>query len=125
MEDAITLAEGIDRDVTRLMIASEKKLKGRSPFPFSLTLAQCCLAVSILKLHHYSQKHNRDKTKSLERLQSRRMEPVPLPDTIDETKQALKKTRKELKEARKEAELLRYKFLDDLIANLDNPKIVE
>ena len=71
LEEAIMLAKGIDRDVTRLMIASKKKLKGRSPFPFSLTLAQCCLAVSILKLHHYSQKHNRDKTKSLERLQSR------------------------------------------------------
>ena len=70
LEDAITLAEGIDHDVTRLMIASKKKLKGRSPFPFSSTLAQCCLAVSILKLHRYSQKHNQDKTKPLVRLQS-------------------------------------------------------
>ena len=51
LQEAIALAESIDRDVTRLMIASEKKLKQRSPFPFSSTLAQCCLAVSILKLH--------------------------------------------------------------------------
>ena len=46
-------------------------------------------------------------------------------DTIEETKRALKKARKELKEARKEAEMLRYKFLDELIANLDDPKVVE
>ena len=48
-----------------------------------------------------------------------------MPDTIEETKQALKEARKELKAARKEAEMLRYKFLDELIANLDDPKVVE
>ena len=125
LEEAITLAESIDRDVTRLMIASEKKLKQRSPFPFSSTLAQCCLAVSILKLHRYCQTKNKDKTSSLERLQSHRKERVTLPDTIDETNKALKQARKDLKAARKEADQLRYKFLDELIANLDDPKVVE
>ena len=101
MEDAIDLAKSIDRDVTCLMLASEKKLKSRSPFPFSSTLAQCCLAVSILKLHQYCQRNNKDKMTSLNRLQSHHKEPVPLPNTIDNTNQALKQAHKELKTARK------------------------
>ena len=125
LEEAIALAESIDRDVTRLMIASEKKLKQRSPFPFSSTLAQCCLAVSILKLHRYCQTKNKDKMSLLDCLQSHRKEPISLPDTIEETQKALKQARKNLKAARKEAEQLRYKFLEELIGNLDNPKVVE
>ena len=46
------LVESIDRDVTRLMISSEKQLTKPSPTPFSSKLAQACIRVSILKLRY-------------------------------------------------------------------------
>ena len=45
------IAEALDRDITRSMIASEKRLKRHSTTPFSSALAQACLAVVVLKLH--------------------------------------------------------------------------
>ena len=121
LEEAIALAEGIDCDVTRLMIGSENKLKRHSPFPFSSVLAQSCLAVNILKLHRYCLEKKKNKTTCLERLQSHRKERVPLPDSLQDTQQALKKARKNTKKAQKDADKLRYKFFEELIANLDNP----
>ena len=56
------LAEAIDRDMTRLMIAAEKKLKKPSPYPFSSKLLQACLTITILKTHLNAVKRNKDKS---------------------------------------------------------------
>ena len=59
------LAEAIDRDMTRLMLAAKKKLKRPSPYPFSSKLLQACLTVTILKTHFNSIKRNETNVISL------------------------------------------------------------
>ena len=90
LDDAIALTESIDRDVTRLMLASENKVRRRSPYPFSSTLAQCCLSVAILKIHRCCLSTPRSKDASRESLQSLQKTPLDLPMSLDATKLALK-----------------------------------
>ena len=124
-ESSDQLAEAIDRDMTRLMLHCEKQLHKPSPTPFSSNLAQSCLAVSILKLHLRIQRFKVDKSLSVQAYQAKRKKPVPLPNTIPETKAALKKARKEVKDIRKRAIAEREDFLCLLIAGCNDPAVVK
>ena len=119
------LAEAIDRDMTRLMLHSEKQFQKRSPTPFSSTLAQACLSVSILKLLQLSQKHGTDKKVAIASLQSKCTKKVPLPESLPATKSALKLARKEVKRIRKHALEIRDQHLLDSLSNCEDPKILK
>ena len=69
LPQAILLAETIDQDVTRLMIAS-KKLHCPSLTPFLSDLAQACVCVSLLKLGYYKLKYYKTHSVSIQRLQA-------------------------------------------------------
>ena len=119
------LAEAIDRDMTRLMLHSEKQFQKRSPTPFSSNLAQACLSVSILKLLQLSQKHGTDKKAAIASLQSKCTKKVPLPESLPATKSALKLARKEVKRIQKHAVEIRDQHLLDALSNCEDPKILK
>ena len=56
-ETAITQVEKLDCDITRSMIAAEKRIKKPSVSPFSSKLAQACIRVTLLKLQIKVVKH--------------------------------------------------------------------
>ena len=111
--------------MTRLMLSCEKQLHKLSPTPFSSKLAQACLAVSILKLHLRMKRYNVDKTVSIKAFQAKCKTPVPLPDSIPETNNALQKARKLVKQIRKCAIAEREEFLALLIAGCNDPEVVK
>ena len=125
LNQAIQLAEAIDRDVTRLMLASEHKLQRPSPTPFSSELAQACIRVSILKLRYSELKHNKSHTLSIQHLQSRLQEPLPLPATTISTKTALRDARQSVREIRRNAVSAREAFLLDREADKSVSKIIK
>ena len=102
-QQAEQLAEAIDRDVTRLMLASENKLRKPSPVPFSSNLAQACLKVSILKAKYISLKYGTNKELTISRYGTRLLQPFVIPSTIEQVWQLLTTTRKEVRTIRQNA----------------------
>ena len=121
---ATQLCDSLDRDITRLMVSAEKRLKKPSPTPFSSALAQACIRVSLLKLQYLVLKHQSDKQHSINHLQQRLNTPLVLPTTISDLTSELKKTRKEVRTIRKEAVLHREEFLASLSLSKDIGKII-
>ena len=121
---AIALCESIDRDLTRLMIASEKRLRRPSPMPFSSTLAQACIKVSLLKSYYLELCHGTDKSHTISKLQQRLHQPLSLPSSIDDLKVLLHTTRKEVKKIRRESILHQDEFLQTLSLSSDLSKII-
>lgn len=122
---ASLLCESIDRDVTRLMIASEKKLKKPSPTPFSSVLSQACIKVALLKLQYRVLEHSCDKTRAIEHLQTRLHNPITLPNTIQDLKSQLKQLRREVKQIRRDAIQHREDFLATLALSKDVAKFIK
>ena len=119
------LAESIDRDMTRLMIAAEKKLKRPSPYPFSSKLLQACLVVTILKTHLNAVRKNRNKGQIIATFQSKLKTPINLPPDVATIKQQLREARKTVKSIRKDAIAARFQFLSDLGVDSPNSKIIK
>lgn len=119
------LVEQIDRDITRSMIASEKRLKRTSPSPFSSKLAQACLKVTILKLQLKSLRQRRSRAASIELLQSKLKSSLSLTSNVPAMKTLLKQSRKEVRQCRKQASSLRLEFLDHLESDPTKSKIIK
>lgn len=109
--DAINLLEAIDRDITRLMLASEKRIRRPSPSPFSSTLAQVCIKLSLFKAQFLHLRHGSDKSRVILRLQSKLKQPIPLPTNLHDLKEALRTTRTEVRTIRRNAIAHREEFL--------------
>ena len=107
---AIALVEAIDRDVTRLMISSEKCLTKPSPVPFSSKLEQACLHVSILKLRYSQLKYHKRYDTHILRLQQHLRVPLNLPNDLATTKQMLRTARTNVKTLRKNT-YINYYFI--------------
>ena len=122
---AVELAEAIDRDVTRLMLAAEKSIKRPSPTPFSSKLSQACIKVSLLKCQLSVIQYKHDKQESISLLQSRLHEPIQLPQTLNHLQTTLKKTRKEVRTIRKNSIAFRDDHLQALSLDQDIAKIIK
>ena len=118
---AESLAEAIDRDVTRLMIAAERRLHRPSPTPFSSNLAQACIKVSILKTKRLSLKHSTNKDNTIDRLLAKLQKPFTIPSTLTAVEEHLKTARKEVRDIRRNAIALRDEFLLSKASDPDNP----
>ena len=124
-DQALLLAESIDRDMTRLMLASENKLKRPSPTPFSSPLAQACIGVSLLKTHLIAIKYQTDKSKTINDLQTKLKTPMNLPSNVLELKQQLTELRKKVRLIRKQVLLHRDEHLLALSVDVDISKILK
>ena len=123
--DAVDLCESIDRDVTRSMISSEKQLRQPSATPFSSTLAQACIKVSILKYNILQLHHHSNKTAIIQRLQQKLATPLPLPSTISQSRIALRQARQVVRQIRKDAIAQRDIFLQALIQQQPSNKLLK
>ena len=124
-DSGIQLAESIDRDMTRLMIAVEKTLTKPSPTPFSSKLAQACIRVSILKLRLQEIQFRRTYSIRIERLQTSLLEPFSIPSTCHTVKTMLRTSRQHVRQLRKDARSLCEEFLLSKETNCDNPTIIK
>lgn len=104
---AIALAESIDRDMTRLMLSSEKKLHMHSRYSFSIRLSRACLDVRILKLQL------RGKTTQAAILKRRFQSDVALPTSSKEIQASLDSARTKVAGLRENAVPLRHDFLSE------------
>ena len=121
---SIQLVEALDRDVTRLMIASEKRLQRPSVTPFSSALAQECIRVAILKLRYKELKYNRSYATQITRLSNKLSKSFPLPTNITSCNMILRNTRTTVHTLRKNAIALREKFLISKEILSDHSKII-
>lgn len=109
--EAFHLLESLDNDLTRLMIAGEKRLRKPSPTPFSSALAQICIQLSILKAHYLHLHYGSDKSSTIGRLQSKLDKPIPLPASLSDLKEVLQATRSKVRQIRRDAIAHREEFL--------------
>ena len=116
--------EQIDRDITRSMLASEKKLKRHRTSPFSSNLAQACLRVTVLKIHHRSIQKHKDYSTTINKLIQQLHKPINLSRDLTTIKRDLKSARKTVTKIRKHAVLERFKYLESLLETSDNPKLI-
>ena len=123
--NAIELLEAIDRDVTRLMLSSEKHLIKPSPAPFSSKLEQACLHVSLLKLKYSELKHNKPHSSHINRLQQHLRKPFQIPNDIATTQTKLRQARSTVRTLRKQAVALREEFLLSKESNKDTSTIIK
>lgn len=125
LSDSRLLIEQLDRDITRSMLAAEKRLARPSSSPFSSQLAQACLSVTILKHHLKALRQNRGPSSSISTLQEKMKTPIILPDNVDETKTMLRSARKDVRRCRRNATNLRFMFLDGLEQDPALSKIIK
>ena len=115
------LVESIDRDVTRLMIASENTLHKPSPVPFSSKLAQASLKVSILKVKYVSIKYGKNKDQIISRYCAKLLEPFHIPDNLQQVQHQLRVARNDVRSIRRNAVSERESFLLTKEQHCDNP----
>ena len=117
--------EALDRDITRLMLSCEKRLRKPSPTPFSSKLAQACILVSLLKLRYSELKYNKDHSIQIQRHQQRLHTTYPIPSNLVQTKTLLHEARQNVRQLRKHAVALREDFLVSKESDPDVRKIVK
>ena len=121
---AIAVCESIDRDLTKLMIAAENRLRQPSPSPFSSVLSQACIKVSLLKCHLTCLQHCSNKQHTINRLQQQLSEPITLSSSIPLTRAALRDARNDVRQIRKDAIAHREEFLQALVQQQPSNKIL-
>jgi hypothetical protein len=110
-DPSITKAESIDKDMTKGMLAAEKKRRQRSQDPWSIAIQQAYLLVDIYK-HALSmvwiglESHHK-----LQRLLSQYSIPLDIPDSVSVVQKALRSAQKSLRTLCLQAAQKRRKML--------------
>ena len=105
LEDAPshTLAEAIDRDITRGMHAAEARCRLVGSDPWSITLQQAYYLVEIYKHAMSMLRVGFDSRHKLERLLGKYGTPIDIPDDMDTIKKSLLEAQSALRRARQDA----------------------
>ena len=108
-----SLANKLDRDITRGMLHAEKQCRQVGKDPWSPSLKKARIKVEIFKLSLSMHKHHRDYSSQISRLVTSYVDLIEVPDTVDSIKASLTQAQKELRSVLKSATSERKKFIQD------------
>ena len=106
------LAEQLDRDLTNLSLAAEKKLPTFKTPSWTPQLKHSRISVGIYKRHLSVLRHGKDQSQPISRLQQSLPDPITLPATIQEAQIQLRQAQRRLRKILKDSHQERQQVLD-------------
>ena len=111
-------AEALDRDITRSMLAAERKCKSNIRAPWSMDLHKVMNRLYILKRALSAKLTGIDMSTAIDIQQAKLEQPIQVPDTVEEIKVALRQARRDRRTVIKQGAQRRKTYQQDKILAL-------